>query len=788
MEGFGKVLNFHYCISITTAVIFCSMGMACAVFIPFLLNFYSVVVLLVISVLLLYGNNQYRSCAGWMLVGALYSALHAGLVMSHWLPDNLDGQEITITGYVTDFPRSTERGWQFDFYSADMHGKIRLGSYDESFKPVFDEQYEMLVKLKRPRGLLNFNQYDYQAWLLQSGYLATGYVRHVVSVQARNPGFFLRLRSNIAESIRNADISEYSRSTLLGLLIGSYADIDVLQWHVLRDTGTIHLLSVSGLHIAMVAALVYFCIVRVSCALTYPLRWLPSEYWGAIAGLSFAIFYAVLSGLSVATQRSLIMVAVSVFQRLLYGRFYFGSSWIVSLFLVLLVNPLSVMSAGFWFSFLATAVLLVSNYGWIRKSSWIENLLIQPVKIQFLVFIIVSPILLYVYGRVPLLSLPMNFIAVPWVSFVSLPSAFVAMLVLPVCESLGNMMLKFSAWTLDIYWMVMEIGVKSGNHLQWEMGGVGLGALILMLVGLSIFFLCPRGFKLRWCALLMCLPLLLPRQSHLAGNQVELTVLDVGQGLAIIVRTAKHVLVYDVGDHSSDRFDAGRDIVAPALRNLRADKIDMLMISHADSDHAAGRKGLFGEFRAMQLWSGTPEQLSGPESFLPCRSGMQWHWDGVFFKVLAPDMSEHATDNNRGCVLLIAAGNNRLLLTGDIEAAAEQTLVNSGVDMQADVLVAPHHGSKTSSSPAFLAAVNPRKIIVSAGFRNRFRHPADLVVKRYEERGASVLNTAELGAVRMLFSADGMDIRSALCEQRFFWRAERYNAHCQSWQYDNGMK
>lgn len=788
MEGFSKVLKFRYCISMTAAALFCSLGMACAVFIPFVLNPYSIAVLMVMSVVLLYGNGQYRSCVGWVLVGVLYSVVHSGLVIRQWLPDNLDGQEIKISGYVSDFPRSTERGWQFDFYSEAMRGKIRLGSYDESFKPVFDQKYELLVKLKRPRGLLNFDQYDYQAWLLQSGYIATGYVKSVVSFYPGSPGFFLQLRSDIAEKIRNADISEYSKSTLLGLLIGSYADINVLQWHVLRDTGTIHLLSVSGLHIAMVAALVYFCIVRVSCVLVFPLRWLPSEYWGAIAGLSFAIFYAVLSGLSVATQRSLIMVGVSVFQRLLYGRFFFGSSLIISLFIVLLVNPLSVMSAGFWFSFLATAVLLVSNYGWMRSSSLVENFLIQPVRIQLLVFVIISPVLLYVYGKVPFLSLPMNFIAVPWVSFVSLPSAFVAVLLMPVCESLGNVLLKFSAWTLDIYWTVMDVSVKAGNHLQWEMGGVGFGSLILMLTGLSLCCLCPRGFKLKVCALLLCLPLLFPRQARLSNNEVELTVLDVGQGLAIIVRTAGHVLVYDVGDHSSDRFDAGRDIVAPALRNLRADKIDMLMISHADSDHAGGIKGLLSEFRAMQLWSGTPEQLSGPESFLPCRSGMQWRWDGVVFKVLAPDISEQATDNNRGCVLLIDTGKNRLLLTGDIEAEAEQQILTRGMDVQADVLVSPHHGSKTSSSPAFLDAVNPRTIIVSAGFRNRFRHPADLVMKRYEQRRASVLNTAELGAVRMLFSAEGTDIRSALCEQRLFWRTERYNTHCQSRQYDSGVK
>ncbi|MBK8288306.1 MAG: MBL fold metallo-hydrolase [Cellvibrionales bacterium] len=154
------------------------------------------------------------------------------------------------------------------------------------------------------------------------------------------------------------------------------------------------------------------------------------------------------------------------------------------------------------------------------------------------------------------------------------------------------------------------------------------------------------------------MPLFYPGDMGLSQSGAEVTVLDVGQGLAVIVRTARHVLVYDTGDRRSDRFDAGRDIVAPALRNLRVDKIDMLMVSHSDSDHAAGRTGLLNEFSARQLWSGTPEQLSGPESFLPCREGMQWRWDGVIFKVLSPDNATYASDNNRGCVVLVDAGKN----------------------------------------------------------------------------------------------------------------------------------
>jgi competence protein ComEC len=331
-----------------------------------------------------------------------------------------------------------------------------------------------------------------------------------------------------------------------------------------------------------------------------------------------------------------------------------------------------------------------------------------------------------------------------------------------------------------VYWYVMQLGVNVGRNLQFLMGGISLISLLLAITGLCLLMVLPAGLPLRLCGIILCLPLFLPTGIGLSDSEVEVTVLDVGQGLAAIVRTARHVLVYDTGDHNSERFDAGRDIVAPALRNMRDKRIDMLMISHSDSDHAGGRNGLLGEFSAIQLWSGTPEKLASDQhAFFPCRAGMQWRWDGVIFKVLHPDVIERTTGNNRSCVLLLDTGTRRMLLTGDIEGAAEQQILRSTHDIRSDVLLAPHHGSKTSSTPAFLDAVNPQTVVVSSGYHNRFHHPAVQVTDRYRDRGIVVLNTAETGAIRMRFNPAGSSITTALCEQRFFWRIERYNAHCQ---------
>jgi competence protein ComEC len=758
------------------------IGMILAVFSPNIPAPAVVAALTISALLMIFSRYISLVSVGWLLLGYSWSAFYCVLTVGNWLPEELEGREIEVSGMLTDFPRHAERGWQFDFYAEELGGKIRLSTYDqgnESPAPDFSCRYKFLVKLKRPRGLLNFEQYDYQAWLLQAGYRATGYVRAIKSCEPHRADIILSMRSSVASWINASSISAYAKSTMLGLLIGSYVDIDIFQWQILRDSGTIHLLSVSGLHIVLIAALVHFCIRKIVCFLVFPLRWLPDDYWAGCAALSFATLYALLAGFSVATQRSLIMVAVAVIQRFLYGRFMFGTVFLVSLLLVMLLNPLSVLSAGFWFSYCATAVLLLSNYGYIKSASLSKHeLVFESLRLQWLVFILMAPVLLYVYGRMPLLSLPLNLLAVPWVSFLTLPLGFASLLVFPVSQTLAEWLLQLSGWTLDVYWQVMQWGVGVGKGWHLFMGGMNLVALLLVVTGLSLFLLTPHGFPLRYSGVFLCLPLLLPGNVNLLPSEAEVTVLDVGQGLATVVRTANHTLVYDTGDRRSDRFDAGRDIVAPALRNLRIHKIDMLLVSHADSDHAGGRSGLLKEFTANQLWSGTPEKLSGKESFLPCRAGMHWRWDGVVFKVLWPDSSEQASDNNRGCVVLIDTGSERILLTADIENEAEQKLSASGVDIHADILMAPHHGSKTSSSSAFLDAVNAHTVIVSSGFHNRFKHPAARIVDRYQERGMEVLNTAELGAIRLRLSAVGTDITSVLCQQRFFWRLERYNKLC----------
>ncbi len=702
--------------------------------------------------------------------------------VQQWLPVSQEGQSLIINGYITDFPRPSDRGWQFDFYAEQLRGKVRLSLQESNQKsfPNFPCRYQLRVKLKQPRGLLNVGQYDYQAWLMQDGYRATGYVKTIEGCQSYQANIFMRLRLEIAAAIKKAALSPYASSTLSALLIGNYADIDSTQWQVLRDSGTIHLLSVSGLHIVLVVMLFHFLCRRLVCFSVFPLRYWPADHWAGIASLLFATFYALMTGFSVATQRSLMMVFVSIVLRIVYVKISAPFLFLVSLFFVVMMNPLAVLSASFWFTFFATAILLMASSNQIKnKGSVWRRFVVEPLRLQAVMFVMMLPVLLFVYGRVALLSLPLNLLAVPWVSFLSLPCAFFALLLLPFSESLASYLLQMAGWTLDIYWQTMQGILQIFVDKQWDVGGISLQVLLLSVIGMGVLCFAPRAMPLRWCAVLLCLPLFFPVNVKVSPDVAEVRVLDVGQGLAVMVRTARHVMVYDTGDKHSERFDAGRDIVATALRNAHVSNIDMLVISHADSDHAGGRSGLLSEIAAKQKWSGTPEALHD-DTYLPCSEGMHWRWDGVDFRVLYPLDSNilKQEKNDSSCVIQITAGGKKILLTGDIEKQAETLLLNANVNLKSDVLVSPHHGSKTSSTPAFLRAVAADTVVVSSGYKNRFHHPAALVSRRYQELGIRQFNTAEVGAVTVRLSAAGIQIENALCARAYFWRAERYNAHC----------
>lgn len=706
------------------------------------------------------------SCLFLPIFFLLWAGLYLSAALTAWMPVELDNVDQVITVRLLDFPKRRETRWVVDVYSRELSGKIRL-SFPEQVVPEPNCLYSVKVRLKQPRGFVNFNQFDYQAWLLQANYVATGSVREILKCEPIVIDSIFSIRIAIADDIQKVEMSEQARSTLLALLIGSYADIDMQQWRLLRDSGTIHILSVSGLHIVLVSSLAYFIFANVSRYLLFPVRILPAAHWGGFASIFFSIAYALLADFSVPTQRSLIMVAVAVIQRLLYSRFRLLAAWKISLLIVLLSNPLSVLSCGFWFSFVGTAVLILVFHGVNGKVHWLWRYCVT----NWLLFLSMVPLSLYLYGYVPVLSLPANLMAVPLISFLSLPLAFLGLLFMPVSGFLSDGAFQLSALTLDVYWYLMDWLVSAASGLKLYWGGATIGSVALALVGFSLLLL-PKAAPLRFFACLLWLPLIFPSIVSPRQDEFEVTVLDVGQGLAVVVRTAKHILVYDTGDRFSQQFDSGTDIVVPFLRNLREPFIDMLMISHSDKDHSGGMQGVLNALPVHQFWSGTPELLHASASFNPCRAGMHWRWEGVDFQLLNPVFSsEHDQTNNRSCVLRIDNGLHSVLLTGDAEQLVEARLLRQDELLQSDILVAPHHGSNTSSSMPFIRAVNPRLVVISAGYKNRFHHPNAAVLARYTRQGLPWLSTAEQGAIRIRTDAGDLRLTTALCAHPVPWRS-----------------
>jgi competence protein ComEC len=698
------------------------------------------------------------------LLVVLWFSLRLWQAWDAWLPPEQDGIEQQSVVQLLDFPAPRDDAWQADVYVKGLPGKVRLG-FPSGLAPKLDCLYTVSLKLKRPRGFHNPGLFDYQLWLLQSGYVATGYVRVVHDCQQIKPGWLLQWRENIAARISSVEMTDRARSTLLALTIGSYADIDLSQWQLLRDSGTIHILSVSGLHIVLVAALGYWLFALVTRALIFPLRLWPANHWGSVASFFFAVFYALLADFSVPTQRSLLMVAVAVSQRLFYSHFRWMTSWWVALLLVFCLNPLSVLACGFWFSFLATWVLVAVYHGVVSGVPVWRRYLVT----QGMLFLSMLPLSLFLYGYVPWLSLPANVLAVPLITFVSMPLAFLSLLAMPL-PVLSQPLLEWSSWSLDGYWWLMQEMVRLAPFVQIYWGGVSQLSVWLGVFGVLLLLL-PRGMPGRWLAAVLCLPVAFPVVPQLQKGEMSLTVLDVGQGLASVVRTSGHTLVYDTGNRFTSRFDSGRDIVSVHLRQQRLPYIDFLLVSHSDADHAGGVPGLLSSMPVRQRWSGTPDRLKS-EDFSPCRAGMHWRWDGVDFTILSPASGALLREtNNRSCILRVSNGRHVFLLPGDAEAKVESSLpALYGWQLNADVMVAPHHGSKTSSSTAFLQAVDPSTVLVSAGYKNRFNHPHPRVVKAYERRGITWLSTAESGALTAYSNTEGLQVQSAVCEYPLPWR------------------
>ncbi|MFZ2301153.1 MAG: DNA internalization-related competence protein ComEC/Rec2 [Gallionella sp.] len=762
-------------------------------------------------------NRLIRSICALLLAafacgfGFYHAAWQAEQRLAVSLPDEWQGRDIEVVGVVAELPRNHEHGLRFSFDiekiltpQASVPQRVYLSTYhDKQAVPLglrAGERWQLTLRLKQPHGGSNPHGFDFEMWALENNVRAVGYVHNKsnnLRLDTLADGFSYRIES-WRETVRDKFSATLGGAPYAGVLsalaIGDQGSIPSAQWQVFTRTGVNHLMSISGLHITLLAsfgfALTYW-LWRRSTKLT--LR-LPARKAAALAALLVALGYALLSGFAVPAQRTVYMVGAVAAALWLNRNFSLGQILSIALLGVLIPDPWAVMSPGFWLSFGAVAIILYvtayridGNHQLRQGSTGIAGrppshrlkVLDEYITVQWAMTIGLIPMLLALFQQVSLVSPIANAFAIPLVSLVVVPLALLGAVLPPY----------FSNWDAPLWLahIVMDWTMRLLQWLSalpqavWTQHAPPVWSIVAGMLGV-LWMLLPRGFPARWLGFLLLLPMFLNTPEPPAQGALRLIVFDVGQGLAVAAQTRQHALLYDTGPDFSGDADSGNRILIPTLRAMGIAQLDGLILSHDDSDHTGGSASIMQAVPVGWLSSSlAPDRLktfridpsAAPET-RRCRDGENWNWDGVQFEMLHPaygsDNSKKPHDNDQSCVLRIGIGGYSILLTGDIEKNSEVRLLKQHAGkLFTSLLVVPHHGSKNSSGYEFVAATLPDYAVFTAGYRNRFGHPKEEVLQRYADSGAELLRSDEDGAILVEMNARGLQVERYRKTHRRYW-------------------
>jgi competence protein ComEC len=707
-------------------------------------------------------------CAFYLgLVFALISA-QSGLDKS--LPMELENRVLDLKGHVVGLPVQKDGIERFRFQVESINGEddswtglVSLSWYRSPIAVYPGDHLRISAKLANPRASLNPGVFDYEGWLFFNGISATGYVKGGEAFErikssllaGQHHGYRWYLREKIMEMAGHSSI----KGLLVALAIGESGQMSTEQWGNLTQTGTNHLLIISGLHVGLVAALVF----RIMRFLPIPTRWIG-------VGTSLLITaYAFIAGFGLPVQRALIMSCAVLLAVCIDRRVTLPTLFSASMLGVVLLQPFAVMSTGFWLSFGAVFALLFAFGGRIEEGGKISlpAVAVTAVKTQWVVFVTMFPLLLLFVYQVSLIGFLVNLIAIPFVSLFVIPFLLMFVLLVPLSDVLSGFALSVSEFFLAILWE----GIHWAAELDWvyqnQMQTLRFLPIFIMLLGAYILFV-PRGILPKWLSAFCLLPILALQHDpgkDLGEGEVKVSFIDVGQGLSVLVRTRYSALLYDAGPSFGSRFDSGVQTITPFLRHQGINQLDTLIISHGDNDHAGGAESISRRFYPTKVFIPRPGHAS-------CNPGEIWYKDKVRFEVFTLKGSD-LSDNNLSCLLLVTGSGFGVLLTGDVEEVAEQALREILLP-DLDLISVPHHGSRTSSSPGFINQVQANVAVVSAGHQNRFGHPDAAVLRRYAIRQVRVLNTAAEGGITLVLGDQGIKrIDSARLTMKRFWHRQR---------------
>ncbi len=718
---------------------------------------------------------------GAVLVGIAWHLVWAGLRLDAQLAPELEGVDMRVSGIVRGLPRRFDEVQQFQFEIKQFDpnsikyfkGRVLLNHYGEE-EILAGQAYRFEVRMNRPRGLANPGVFDYEAWLFQRGIAARGYVRGSVETAPELGAARLdSLRALLKAKILRLAPDPETSGIIVALALGDGSGLTDEQWELFRQTGTNHLFVISGLHIGLICLLAYGLTLFAVKRFTTLMLIAPAQKIALLPALVAACAYGLISGFGLPAQRAVVMAAVFMLASLFNIRQAVSLRFLLAMAVVLSLNPLSFLGMGFWLSFLAVGALLLIQRPGPRPAgiAWLTSSLRPQLAVAAG---LLAPLLFWM-GEVSLLGPLVNLPAIPLVGFCVVPLCLLAVFSMAFSEVLAGGLLQLASWLLQILlWGLNEAVALGSGHAVLERGAPSGLTLALLAAG-SLLALLPRGFPGRPLAVLLMLPLLFTPARAPRQDLLRLHVLDVGQGLAVVVQTRRHALIYDTGASFSPDASMGDRVVLPVLQRMNVGKLDAVVLSHSDDDHSGGFAAVAAALPVDRVYSSFDVPQATGATYA-CREFISWRWDGVEFRFLHPG-TPRQKDNDNSCVLQIRAGDFSVLLPGDIEAGVERELAAAlRGELRSDLLIAAHHGSNTSSSWPFLKMAEPDYVVFAAGYRNAFGHPSPRVLERTAVFTPNMLNTSEQGMISFVLPRPGaiLQVNGFRIDHARYWRDCRF--------------